>query len=104
MKALIIALSLFASAAHAWGNGPAIYAPDGTYLGRLNNNQFDPDSVSNQFGRYGSQFSPYSINNQMGRYGSMFSSQSPNQIRYVVPSYPAEPQSPPEPSADPYQW
>lgn len=101
MKAIIIALSLFASAAHAWGNGPAIYAPDGTYLGRLNNNQFDPESVSNQFGRYGSQFSPYSINNQMGRYGSMFSNQSPNQIGYSVPLVPIMPTFP-RPSG--YQW
>lgn len=36
-------------------NSPHIYSPRGEYLGNLNNNQFDPNSVSNQFGA-GSQF------------------------------------------------
>jgi len=55
-----------------------VYSNQGKYLGNLNSNQFDPNSVSNQFGRYGSQFSPDSINNQFGRYGSQFSADSPN--------------------------
>ena len=76
---LAAVLVLTATSAAAWSNrqGPSIYAPDGTYLGQLNNNQFDPNSVSNPFGRYGSEFSPKSINNQFGRYGSEFSQQSP---------------------------
>ena len=56
----------------------SIYAPDGTYLGNLNRNQYDPNSVSNPFGRYGSQYSPDSINNPYGRYGSPYSPHSPN--------------------------
>jgi len=36
-------------------NSPHIYSPNGEYLGNLNNNQFDPNSVSNPFGA-GSQF------------------------------------------------
>jgi len=55
-----------------------LVSPDGTYLGNLNNNQFDPNSVANPFGKYGSKFSPNSINNQFGTYGSQFSNKSPN--------------------------
>lgn len=59
-------------------NSPQIYAPNGTYLGNLNNNQFDPNSVSNPYGRYGSQFSPNSVNNPYGQYGNPYSSQYSN--------------------------
>jgi hypothetical protein len=52
-------------------NSPHIYAPNGTYLGNLNNNQFDPNSVSNPYGPHGSQFAPNSINNPY-TYGSPF--------------------------------
>jgi hypothetical protein len=57
---------------------PQIYAPDGTYLGNLNSNQFDPNSVSNPYGRYGNPYSPDSINNPLGQYGSPFSPNSVN--------------------------
>ena len=50
-----------------------IRGKDGEYLGRLNKNKFDPDSVANPFGRYGSKFSPDSINNPYGTYGSRYS-------------------------------
>lgn len=50
----------------------------GKYLGNLNSNQFDPNSVSNEFGRYGSKFSPDSINNPYSEHGSRFSNDSPN--------------------------
>lgn len=50
----------------------------GKYLGNLNSNQFDPNSVSNKFGKYGSEFSPDSINNRFGQYGSRFSNDSVN--------------------------
>jgi len=38
-------------------NSPHIYSPSGEYPGDLNRNQFDPNSVSDQFGA-GSQFRP----------------------------------------------
>ena len=57
---------------------PQIYAPDGTYLGNLNSNQYDPNSVSNPYGQYGSRYSPNSINNPYGQYGSPY---SPNSVR-----------------------
>ncbi|MGE0295014.1 MAG: hypothetical protein AB7P97_21920 [Hyphomonadaceae bacterium] len=86
MKKTIFALAVaLSSPASAQGidfrtdaDSPHIYAPDGTYLGNLNNNQFDPNSISNPFGQYGSQFSPNSVNNQFGQYGSPFSPQYSN--------------------------
>lgn len=47
------------------------------YLGRLSANPYDPESIANPFGRYGSRFSPDSINNPFGRYGSPYSPYSP---------------------------
>jgi hypothetical protein len=44
-------------------NSPRIYSPQGEYLGNLNNNRFDPNSVSNEFGA-GSQFRHNGVNNQ----------------------------------------
>lgn len=46
------------------------------YLGTISN-EFDVDSIFNQFGHYGNMFSLDSIWNQFGRYGGMFSSYSP---------------------------
>ena len=46
-------------------------------LGNLSANPSDPDSTSNQFGRYGSPFSSDSINNQFGA-GSPYRYDSPN--------------------------
>lgn len=43
-------------------NSPKIYE-NGRYMGNLNGNQYDPNSVSNPYGRYGSPYSPDSINN-----------------------------------------
>lgn len=58
--------------------GPYIVSPDGTYLGNLNNNPLDANSVSNPLGRYGSPLSADSINNPLGKYGSPLSPYSPN--------------------------
>jgi len=54
-----------------------VYNSKGEFRGNLNGNQFDPNSVSNEFGKYGSQFSPTSINNEFGE-GSEFHPDSPN--------------------------
>lgn len=50
----------------------------GTYLGTLSTNRYDPDSVSNPYGRYGSRYSPDSINNPYSNWGSRYSSDSVN--------------------------
>jgi hypothetical protein len=59
-------------------NSPALYDREGKYLGNLNANRYDPNSVSNPYGRYGSPYSADSINNPHGRYGSPYSSESVN--------------------------
>jgi len=57
--------------------GAILIANDNQFLGKISKNQFDSDSINNQFGTYGSEFSLYSIFNQFGTYGSEFSSLSP---------------------------
>ena len=47
---------------------PRLYDSNGNYHGRLSANRYDPDSISNPYGRYGNKFSPDSVNN---RYGAM---------------------------------
>lgn len=47
-----------------------------TYLGNLSTNTFDPNSISNPFGQFGSSFSSQSIANPYSTYGSPYSSQS----------------------------
>lgn len=79
MAAVAIGALLVADAmSPAGAQSPRVYGADGQYLGNLNNNQFDPNSVNNPFGQYGSQFSPNSVNNQFGKYGSPFSPYSAN--------------------------
>ncbi len=48
------------------------------YLGNLNRNSYDPNSVSNPYGTHGSQYSPDSINNPYGQYGSRYSPNGAN--------------------------
>ncbi len=50
--------------------------PKRIYLGKLVTNEFDTDSIYNQFGTYGSKFSGSSIWNEFGTYGSEFSKYS----------------------------
>jgi hypothetical protein len=52
---------------------PSLVGEDGTYLGTLSSNPYDPNSVSNPYGRYGSRYSPDSVNNPYGVYGSRYS-------------------------------
>lgn len=75
----LIAVTLFTWASVALAGSPIIVDPQtGKYLGNLSSNPYDPNSVSNPYGRYGSQFSPDSINNPYGRYGSPYSPSSAN--------------------------
>lgn len=57
---------------------PVLISNEGKYLGNLNDDPFDPNSVSNPYGLYGSPYSPDSVNNPYGRNGSEFSIDSPN--------------------------
>lgn len=58
-------------------NSPKLYDSEGNFRGNLNTNRFDPNSVANPYGRYGSPYSSESINNPYGA-GSPYKSDSPN--------------------------
>ncbi len=57
-------------------NSPQLYNSQGQFRGNLNSNQYDPNSVANPYGRFGSQYSPESINNPYGA-GSRYAPDSP---------------------------
>ncbi len=82
-KAILILCLIFAQSTFAqYGQGGKLYSNDGKFLGNVNNNQYDPNSISNPYGRYGSEFSSDSINNPYSRYGNQYSNQYvPNPIR-----------------------
>ncbi len=48
------------------------------YLGKYSANKYDPESISNKYGRYGSKYSPESVNNPYSPYGSPYSPSSVN--------------------------
>lgn len=54
-----------------------LYNDQGEYRGKLNSNRYDPESTSNEYGRYGSRYSSDSINNPYGA-GSRYRHDSPN--------------------------
>lgn len=58
-------------------NDSYLLASDGTFIGKLTSNEFDSESILNQYGNYGSQYSGTSIFNKYGTYGSDYSSLSP---------------------------
>lgn len=73
---IAIAITTPATAQYDFRNGsnsPQIYAPNGQYLGNLNNNRYDPNSIANPYGQYGSRYSPNSVNNPYGQYGNRYS-------------------------------
>ena len=59
-------------------NGAVLVAQDnkGTFLGVIVN-EFDSDSIFNEFGNHGSEFSAESIWNEFGSFGGEFSQHSP---------------------------
>jgi hypothetical protein len=58
--------------------GAFLIAEDDQLLGNLNNNQYDQDSILNQYGPFGSQYSNTSIFNKYSPYGSEYGSYSIN--------------------------
>ena len=76
MTRLIFATLLLVAPVAAFAGSPVLIAPNGQYLGRLNGNRFDPDSVANPYGRFGNPYSPDSVNNPYGRYGNPYSPDS----------------------------
>lgn len=78
LSALILATMALSVTSEVRAESPRIYSQDGKYLGNLNTNQYDPNSVANPYGKYGNPYSPDSINNQYGKYGSPYSPYSAN--------------------------
>lgn len=65
--------------------GSFIEAADGAFLGKLNPNRLDGDSIFNQFGPYGNQFSQLSMFNKFSNYGNQFSKLSPFNSFTITP-------------------
>jgi hypothetical protein len=76
MKLFLMALTASLLAGSAQAGDRYLMSPDGTYLGELNDNKYDPDSISNPYGKYGSPYSEDSVNNPYGKYGSPYSNKS----------------------------
>lgn len=65
----------------------SLRADDDTFLGDIDSNPFNADSIANSFGTYGNRFSATSIWNEFGTYGSSFSALSPwNSFARTPPS------------------
>jgi len=63
-----------------------IIATDGTFLGTLNENEYDSNSIYNQYGKYGSQYEKACIFNKYSNYGSDYSDKNPfNQYANKAP-------------------
>ena len=79
MKIIAVTLLALLASGFAQAEPPQLIdRQTGKYLGNLSANQYDPNSVSNPYGRYGSEHSTDSINNPYGQYGSRYSNDSPN--------------------------
>jgi hypothetical protein len=72
------ALPVAANAYDGRPSSPKLYSGDGKFLGNANANRYDPNSVANPYGKYGSRYSEDSVNNPYGRYGSRYSPESAN--------------------------
>ena len=70
---------------------PSIVAADGQFLGVLSNNRYDPLSVANPYGSFGSRYSPTSVNNPYSVYGSRYSPLSANNPYATAPPAPVAP-------------
>lgn len=64
-------------------NPPIVVGQDGEYLGVLSANPYEPESITNPYGLYGSQYSPVSVEDRFGLYGSPYSNESLNNV-YLV--------------------
>ncbi|MEH2294828.1 hypothetical protein [Nostoc sp.] len=67
-------------------NGVAqLCGADGQFLGLLSTNQYEINSISNQYGMYGGQYGLYSISNQYGMYGGQYGLYSPYNTNCLNP-------------------
>ena len=54
-----------------WLSFPVIASADETFLGNLSQNQYDSDSITNPYGRYGNPYNSNSLTNRYGPYLSL---------------------------------
>lgn len=84
MKTMTLIVALVLSAINQLpANPPIVVGSDGEYLGTLSANPYEPQSISNPYGLYGSQYSPVSVSDKFGLYGSPYSNESLNN-EYLV--------------------
>ena len=77
LGSIVLGTVLFVT--QAFARQPVLINPQtGQYLGNYNSNQYDPNSISNPYGKHGSKYMPDSVNNPYGRYGSRYSPDSVN--------------------------
>jgi len=60
-------------------------AQDGQFLGKITDNQYDNDSILNEYGPYGSEYSTTSIFNEYSPYGSPYGQYSVNNPYCSIP-------------------
>ncbi len=75
-----VVLVAYLAANSSPANPPAgiiLVAYDGQFLGNVNGNPYDPDSLANSYGTFGNPYSYVSVWNPYGTYGSAYSSLSP---------------------------
>ena len=58
-------------------DSPKLYDSQGSFRGNMNANPYDPNSIANPYGQYGSKYSPDSVNNPYGA-GNPYSPDSPS--------------------------
>lgn len=69
---LILPVTISAQVLHLYGG-----KNNDVYLGCLNCNNYDSDSIWNEYGTYGSSYNTNSIWNEYGTYGNEYNSYSP---------------------------
>ena len=86
---LIVLFVILAVFQYQHGQAQAIIVDQATgeYLGNANPNPYDPNSVSNPYGEYGSKYSGKSINNRYGEHGNPYSAGSVNNPYSVGGTY-----------------
>lgn len=63
-----------------------IYSVNNVFLGKINFNKYDNDSIANKYGKYGNEYMKDSIFNKYGQYGSEYAIESPfNQYSHTPP-------------------
>jgi len=72
LSMLIVSTSSFAQVLHLYGG-----EENKVYLGSLNTNKHDKNSIWNAYGTYGSKYNDKSIWNAYGTYGSKYNEYSP---------------------------